>query len=61
MSSCHPQGRQLIIGPGGGVDILQAHRHGRRDITAVDINGLVAEVVNDRLAAFSGRPTICPA
>jgi hypothetical protein len=53
-------GRQLIIGPGGGVDILQGVRRGRRDVTAVEINPLVASVVNDRLAAFSGSPYRLP-
>lgn len=52
--------RQLIIGPGGGVDILQAVRMGRTDITAVEINPLIVEVVNQRLAAFSGRPYDLP-
>ena len=55
-----PEGRQLIIGPGGGVDILQAVRHGRKDITAVEINPLVARVVNEDLASFSGRPYHLP-
>ena len=55
-----PEGRQLIIGPGGGVDILQAVRRGRADITAVEINPLIAEVVNDDLAPFSGRPYRLP-
>ncbi|MFI5120442.1 MAG: hypothetical protein ACHQM4_08520 [Thermoanaerobaculia bacterium] len=52
--------RQLIIGPGGGVDILQSYRHSVRDITAVEINPLVAGVVNERLASFSGRPYHLP-
>jgi hypothetical protein len=55
-----PEKRQLIIGPGGGVDILQAHRRGRRDITAVEINGLVEQVVNEDLGEFSGRPYRLP-
>ncbi|WP_158625846.1 hypothetical protein, partial [Corallococcus carmarthensis] len=55
-----PEGRQLIIGPGGGVDILQAVRHGRKDITAVEINPLVARVVNEDLGSFSGRPYRLP-
>jgi hypothetical protein len=53
-------GRQLIIGPGGGVDILQSYRHGRRDITVVEINPLVAEIVNEDLRAFSGSPYNLP-
>ncbi len=52
--------RQLIIGPGGGVDILQAVRSGRSSITTVEINPLVVEVVNDDLASFSGRPYDLP-
>ena len=52
--------RQLIIGPGGGVDILQAVRAGRSDITAVEINPLIAKVVNENLASFSGQPYRLP-
>jgi hypothetical protein len=55
-----PRSRQLIIGPGGGVDILQAVRAGRHDITAVEINPLVVEVVNGMAASFSGRPYDLP-
>jgi hypothetical protein len=53
-------GRQLIVGPGGGVDILQAVRAGREDVTAVEINPLVARVVNEDLAEFSGSPYRLP-
>jgi hypothetical protein len=53
-------GRQLIVGPGGGVDILQAVRAGRSEITAVEINPLVVRVVNDILGPFSGRPYNLP-
>jgi hypothetical protein len=52
--------RQLIIGPGGGVDILQAVRMGRTDVTAVEINPLIARVVNDDLRFFSGSPYRLP-
>ena len=52
--------RQLIIGPGGGVDILQAVRMGRTDITAVEINPLIVKVVNQTLGSFSGRPYNLP-
>ena len=55
-----PRSRQLIIGPGGGVDILQAVRAGRHDITAVEINPLVVEVVNRTVGGFSGRPYDLP-
>ena len=53
-------GRQLVIGPGGGVDLLQAVRLGRSDVTAVEINPLVAQVVNERMGAYSGRPYRLP-
>ncbi len=55
-----PQGRQLVIGPGGGVDLLQAVRAGRTDVTAVEINPLVVRLVNEDLAGFSGRPYELP-
>ena len=55
-----PGARQLIVGPGGGVDILQAVRAGRTDITAVEINPLIVRVVNERLAPFSGQPYNLP-
>jgi hypothetical protein len=54
------QGRQLIIGPGGGFDVLQSVRRGRSDITIVEINPLVARVVNEDLAPFSGSPYSLP-
>jgi SAM-dependent methyltransferase len=53
-------GRELIIGPGGGVDVLQAVRRGRRDVTLVEINPLVVRVVNEDLAPFSGSPYRLP-
>lgn len=52
--------RQLIIGPGGGVDVLQAVRAGRKDLTLVEINPLVDRVVNEDLKAFSGAPYRLP-
>ncbi len=55
--------RQLIIGPGGGVDILQSYREGWRDITVVEINPLVVRAVNDPdhgVGAFSGQPYRLP-
>jgi hypothetical protein len=53
-------GRQLIIGPGGGVDVLQAVRAGRTDVSIVEINPLIAKVVNDELSDFSGAPYRLP-
>jgi Spermine/spermidine synthase domain len=53
-------GRQLIIGPGGGFDVLQSVRRGRSDISIVEINPLVVSVVNQDLAEFSGSPYRLP-
>jgi hypothetical protein len=53
-------GRQLIIGPGGGVDVLQAVRAGRSDITLVEINPVIERVVNDELKQWSGSPYRLP-
>lgn len=47
---------QLVIGPGGGVDLLQAVRTGRTDIDAVEINPLMVELVNETFRDFSGSP-----
>jgi hypothetical protein len=51
---------QLVIGPGAGVDLLQAVRRGRTDVDAVEINPLMVETVNDTLAGFSGAPYRLP-
>ena len=40
-----PGARTLIIGPGGGWDVARALAGGSRDITAVEINPLIARVV----------------
>ncbi|MBN2192240.1 MAG: hypothetical protein JW751_05445 [Polyangiaceae bacterium] len=53
-------GRHLVIGPGSGVDLLQSVRRGRSDVTAVEINPLVARVVNEEMGEFSGRPYELP-
>jgi hypothetical protein len=55
-----PGARQVVIGPGGGVDVLQAVRSGLKDVTAVEINPLVASVVNEHVADFSGSPYRLP-
>ncbi|MBP7148742.1 MAG: hypothetical protein KBD01_14505 [Acidobacteria bacterium] len=50
----HPD-RVLVIGPGGGVDVLTALRHGARQVTAVEINPVIVDLVTGRFADFSGR------
>ena len=47
----------LIIGPGGGVDVIIARLHGAREVTAVELNPLVARDVmsSEPFLGFSGR------
>jgi hypothetical protein len=49
-----PQGKYAIIGPGGGVDVLQALVAGSKDVTAIEINPLIAnDIMRDRYASYS--------
>jgi hypothetical protein len=52
-----PREKVLIIGPGGGVDVVIARSFGARDITAVEVNPLVAREVmlSEPFLSFSGR------
>lgn len=45
----------LIIGPGGGKDVLTALAMGATPITAVELNDLIVEAVNDRFGTFTGE------
>ncbi|MEW5974642.1 MAG: hypothetical protein AB1898_02430 [Acidobacteriota bacterium] len=50
-----PQSKVLVIGPGGGIDILTALVFGSRDITGVEINPItVNDVMMDRFRQFTG-------
>lgn len=44
----------LLIGPGGGVDVLVAWHNGARHITAAEINPLIVDLMRDKYKAFSG-------
>jgi hypothetical protein len=49
-------GRVLIIGPGGGLDVVFALSWGARRIDAVELNGIIADdIMRGRYAGFSGR------
>lgn len=48
--------RVLVLGAGGGQEVLQALYHGARSVDAVEINPQLVELVEDTLAIFSGRP-----
>jgi predicted membrane-bound spermidine synthase len=47
--------RIAIVGSGGGRDILTAKVFGQKDVTAVEINGNILSVVNERFGEFTGH------
>jgi spermidine synthase len=55
----HLGGRRkvLIIGPGGGMDVIIARLHGAAEVTAVEVNPLVARDVmsSEPFLSYSGR------
>lgn len=46
----------LVIGVGGGKDILAALSLGAKQVTGVELNPLMIDVVQERFGSFSGRP-----
>ncbi|HTK95182.1 MAG TPA: hypothetical protein VL382_06050 [Terriglobales bacterium] len=49
-----PNGEFAIIGPGGGVDVLRAVANGSRNVTAIEINPLIAnDVMRGRYADYA--------
>ena len=49
-----PQGKFAIIGPGGGVDVLRAVANGSKDVTAIEINPIIAnDIMRGRYADYS--------
>lgn len=44
----------LVIGPGGGTDVLAALYHGARHVTAVEVDPAAAGLVASRFADFAG-------
>ncbi|MGH8583238.1 MAG: spermidine synthase [Gammaproteobacteria bacterium] len=49
----HP--RVLVLGAGGGADVLQALYHGAARIDAVELNAQVIDLVRNEYGAFSGH------
>ncbi len=47
--------RVLILGAGGGTDVLSALYHGAREIDAVELNPIVTELVGNMFAEFAGN------
>ncbi len=54
------EARALIIGPGGGKDILIALASGAAAVRAVELNPLVVRAVQEDFGDFSGRPYTLP-
>ncbi len=56
-----PAAKTLIIGAGGGYDVARALAGGSRDVTAVEINPIIATtIMRDRFAADSHRIYFLP-
>ncbi len=56
-----PGAKTLIIGPGGGWDVARALTSGSRDVTAVEINPIIARVImQDRFPELSRRLYLRP-
>lgn len=47
--------RVLVIGLGGGVDVVTALQHGARDVTGVEINGSILEASSQHFASFQSN------
>ena len=45
----------LVIGPGGGRDVLTALTFGSSNIAAVELNPIIVDVVNNHFGDFTGR------
>ncbi len=52
--------RVLVLGAGGGQDVLMALYHGARSVDAVELDPALVGLVQVELAAFSGRPYAQP-
>jgi hypothetical protein len=46
-------GRALIIGPGGGLDVVAALAFGQQEVTAVEINPVIIDAVNNHFADYT--------
>jgi SAM-dependent methyltransferase len=54
VNALRPEGSYAIIGPGGGVDVLRAVAGGSKNVTAIEINPLIANtVMRKRYAGYA--------
>jgi hypothetical protein len=51
-----PQADVLIIGTGGGRDLLAAHVFGQRSVLGIELNPLMRHIVEDVYGDYSGHP-----
>ena len=56
----NPDADVLLIGLGGGRDILAALAFEQRSITGIEINPAIRHVVEERFGDYSGRPYSYP-
>ncbi len=50
-----PRGRTLVLGAGGGRDVLAALLFGAPEVVAVEINAIILDTVNRRYGDFTGH------
>ncbi|HEU4537379.1 MAG TPA: hypothetical protein VFS00_24835, partial [Polyangiaceae bacterium] len=55
-----PTGSTLVLGVGAGFDVLMAKHFGKAPVVGVEVNPLVADIVNGEFGAYSGRPYHLP-
>ncbi len=54
------QPRVLVLGAGGGAEVLLAGYHGARAIDAVELDGAIAELLTEDFAAYAGNLFAAP-
>jgi hypothetical protein len=55
-----PAADTLVIGPGGGRDILAALGTGARQVTAIELNPLIVQAADETFRQYSGGPYSLP-
>jgi spermidine synthase len=56
----HPTPSVAVIGPGGGIDVQNALALGAREVTAVEINPVIIDLVTRRYRDFTGSVFLDP-
>ncbi len=50
----HPRSRVLVIGVGGGIDVMNALRRGASHVTAVELQPITVDLLNTMLSGWTG-------